>query len=271
LAPPHYQIGASRRAILVVVRRPLIPRTNFSRLGKEALAMRLTQLSRSICRPSGKTILAIPLVCLSLVLAGCSSGDKELPTASLGSEEAPATPAKPQKERPKFNPFPEVEVKTSAGVFTLKLDAQKAPITVSNFLHYVNRGHYDGTLFHEVYRDSIALAGGYDAKLVLRPTEMSIRNEAHHGQKNLRGTIAMTRLPDGIDSATNQFFINLVDNPSFDYAGQDPSQYGYCVFGEVVSGMETVDAIGKAEVHKTEQFASTPATPIVIESMRQLN
>jgi peptidyl-prolyl cis-trans isomerase A (cyclophilin A)/peptidyl-prolyl cis-trans isomerase B (cyclophilin B) len=188
---------------------------------------------------------------------------------SIGADEAGTMPAKPQPEKPKFNPFPEVEVKTSAGAFTLKLDAQKAPITVSNFLFYVNRGHYDGTVFHEVYRGSIALGGGFDAKLTPRPAEVPIRNEAHHGQKNMRGTIAMTRPPEGIDSATNQFFINLVDNPTFDYAGPEPSQYGYCVFGEVISGMETVDAIGKAEVHRTEKFESTPVTPILIESMRQ--
>jgi cyclophilin family peptidyl-prolyl cis-trans isomerase len=207
---------------------------------------------------------------MAILLAGCNSGDKDAPTMSIGADEAVAKSAKPQPEKPKFNPFPEVEVKTSAGVFTLKLDAQNAPITVNNFLFYVNRGHYDGTLFHEVYRDSIALGGGFDAKLTPRPSEVPIRNEAHHGQKNLRGTIAMTRPSDGIDGATNQFFINLVDNPTFDHAGPEPSQYGYCVFGEVSSGMETVDAIGKAEVSRTEQFESAPIKPILIESMRQL-
>jgi peptidyl-prolyl cis-trans isomerase A (cyclophilin A)/peptidyl-prolyl cis-trans isomerase B (cyclophilin B) len=237
--------------------------------------MRLTQLSQSVFAAHWfwKSVASIHFGCLTLVLAGCTSGDKELPTASLGTEESSVTPvaaAKPQLERPKFNPFPLVEVKTSAGSFTLKLDAEKAPITVNNFLYYVNRGHYNGTLFHEVYRDSIAMGGGFDTKLTPRPTEMSIRNEAHHGQKNLRGTIAMARPSEGIDSATNQFFINLVDNPSLDYVGPEPSQYGYCVFGEVVSGMETVETIGKAEVKRTEKFESTPATPIVIESMSEL-
>jgi peptidyl-prolyl cis-trans isomerase A (cyclophilin A)/peptidyl-prolyl cis-trans isomerase B (cyclophilin B) len=246
-----------------------------SRLSKEALAMRLTQLSQIfVAVPRIWTAVAsIHVACLTLVLTGCSSGDKELPTVSLGTEETPETsvsPVKPQAERPKFNPYPQVEVKTSAGSFTLKLDATKAPITVNNFLYYVNRGHYNGTLFHEVYRDSIALAGGFDVQLTPRPSEVAIRNEAHHGQKNLRGTIAMSRPPEAIDGATNQFFINLVDNPTFDHTGPEPSQYGYCVFGEVVSGMETVEAIGKAEVQRTEKFESTPATAIVIESMRQL-
>jgi cyclophilin family peptidyl-prolyl cis-trans isomerase len=187
---------------------------------------------------------------------------------NAGSEQSEQTIRHPEK--PKFNPNPEVEVKTSAGTFVLKLDAQKAPLTVHNFLNYVNRGAYDGTLFHEIYPD-IMIGGGFDAKLVQRPTEMPIRNEAHNGLKNIRGTVAMARQSDGIDSATNQFFINLTDNSPLDFAGPEPENYGYCVFGEVVSGMEIIDLLAKTEVHRTEKFANAPVQPIVIESMKVKN
>lgn len=233
--------------------------------------MRLTQFPQRVCAAHRiwKLIASLQFACLSIALLGCSSSESELPTVSLGAEPSASTPAKPLPERPKFNPSPEVEVKTSVGSFTVKLDAQKAPITVSNFLLYVNRGQYDGTLFHEVYRDFMALGGGFDTKLIARPTEMAIRNEAHRGLKNTRGTIAMARSPDGIDSATNQFFINLADNSSLDYAGSEPSQYGYCAFGEVISGMDVVESIGKVEVQRTEQFQNAPVKPVVIETVRQ--
>jgi cyclophilin family peptidyl-prolyl cis-trans isomerase len=209
-------------------------------------------------------------LCLLIAAAGCNSGSDESPTISLSAASDQPGQTTRQPEKPRFNPNPQVEVKTSAGTFVLKLDAKKAPLTVHNFLYYANRGSYDGTLFHAVYPD-IALGGGFDEKLVERPTEMPIRNEAHNGLKNTRGTVAMARQPDGIDSATNQFFINLADNSSLDYAGPDPKEYGYCVFGEIISGMEVVDRLGKAEVHRTEKFESTPVQPIVIESIKVKN
>jgi cyclophilin family peptidyl-prolyl cis-trans isomerase len=221
---------------------------------------------RSVCVVN----IALRSLCLLVAAAGCNSKSDESPTLSLnsGSDQSEQTIRHPEK--PKFNPNPEVEVKTSAGTFVLKLNAQKAPLTVHNFLHYVNRGSYDGTLFHEIYPD-IALGGGFDEKLVQRPTEMAIRNEAHNGLKNTRGTVAMARQPDGIDSATNQFFINLTDNSPLDYVGPEPKDYGYCVFGEIVSGMEVVDRLAKVEVHRNEKFASAPVEPIVIESMKVKN
>jgi cyclophilin family peptidyl-prolyl cis-trans isomerase len=213
---------------------------------------------------------AAQVLFLAITLAGCGSSSSDTPTLSLGTDTGADAYSNRQPEKPKFNPFPEIEVKTSAGVFVLKLDAQKAPLTVNNFLNYANHGHYNGTIFHEVYRDFIVMGGGYDEKLTPRPTEMPIRNEAHNKLKNTRGTIAMARQPDSIDSATNQFFINLADNASLDYAGDDPAQYGYCVFGTVVSGMEVLEGIGKAEVRSTEQFKNAPVQSVMIESMRQL-
>jgi cyclophilin family peptidyl-prolyl cis-trans isomerase len=235
--------------------------------------MRPVRPARSLHRASLVSILSrsIPIACLIVAVAGCNSNKGDTPTASLGTPPSSGTAFKSQPEKPKYNPFPEVEVKTSQGNFTLKLDAQKAPIAVGNFLYYVNRGHYDGTLFHEVYRDFIVLGGGFDEKSTARPTEAPIRNEAHHGVKNTRGTIAMARPADGIDSATNQFFINLADNSSLDHSGSEPSQYGYCVFGEVISGMDVLDRIGSVDVNRTEQFENAPVEPILIQSMRQTN
>ncbi len=215
------------------------------------------------CRP----VIVFSAVSLLSALLGCGSGESSTPTLSI--EATGNTSAGSQSEKPTFNFFPEVEVKTSSGAFTLKLDAHNAPLTVSNFLFYVNRGLYNGTIFHEVNRDFMMLGGGFDVNSVARPAEMSIRNEAHSGLKNRRGTIAMARQPDAIDSATNQFFINLADNSSLDYAGQGPSQYGYCVFGEVISGSDVLDRINQVSVQRTEQFANAPVKPVVIEAMRQ--
>ncbi|MCC7086458.1 MAG: peptidylprolyl isomerase [Pirellulales bacterium] len=219
----------------------------------------------------GKLVAGIQSGLLLLTLAACNSAESSAPTLALTTPQADNRSSNSQSEKPKYNPFPEVAVKTSAGAFTLKLDAQTAPVTVSNFLFYVNRGKYDGTLLHEVYRGFIVLGGGFDEKSSSpRPGDAPIRNEAHRGRKNKRGTIAMARPPDNIDGATNQFFINLADNASLDYEGSEPSQYGYCVFGEVVSGMDVIDHIGEVQVHSTSQFENSPVEPIVIRSMRQL-
>jgi len=163
---------------------------------------------------------------------------------------------------------PKVEVRTSAGRFTLQLDAKKAPLTVQNFMSYVDAGHYNGTVFHQVFDGFIVLGGGFDSQFIERATQPPVRNEAHNKVKNLRGTIAMARQPNSIDSATSQFFINMADNASLDFAGFEPDQYGYCVFGEVVSGMDVIDRIAKAEIHKTELFDNVPTQPVVIEAMR---
>lgn len=209
-------------------------------------------------------------LCVLVIAAGCSSRSEESPTLSMGAGSEATQQTISQPEAPKFDPNPEVEVKTSAGSFVLKLDAKLAPLTVHNFLQYANRGLYDGTVFHEIYSD-IALGGGFDEKLVERPTELPIRNEAHNGLKNVRGTIAMARQPDGIDSATNQFFINLTDNPPLDYVGPDPKDYGYCVFGKIVSGIEILDRLKSAKVNPTEKFSSAPVDAIVIESVKVKN
>ena len=137
---------------------------------------------------------------------------------------------------------PKVLLHTSAGDITLELDAVKAPLSVENFLAYVNSGHYDGTIFHRVINNFMIQGGGFDQNMVQKATQAPIKNEAKNGLKNTRGSIAMART-SVVDSATSQFFINHKDNAFLDHGSRD---YGYAVFGQVIDGMPVVDAIAKA-------------------------
>ena len=172
-----------------------------------------------------------------------------------------AAPLAPQK-----NQFPEVVIKTSAGDMRVRLNAEKAPVTVDNFLkNYVDRGFYNNTIFHHVDRGYI-LTGGYTAELEAKEVRAVIRNEAMNGLKNTRGTITMSRSPEYADSATSQFFINVTAAPSLDY-DETNDNAGYCVFGEVVEGMDVVDGIAKAEVHDTGEFPQMPVEAIIVTSI----
>ena len=184
---------------------------------------------------------------------------------AVSGNPAPA-PSKPAADRK----HPVVLIETSLGNMTVRLDADKAPLTVDNFLSYVRTSHYDQTIVHQIYKGQGFLAGGYGMNLTEKKPHTPIRNEARNGQKNRRGTIAMVRLPDAIDSATCQFFINVADNPALDYRDPTPAGYGYCVFGEVVEGQDVVDKIGDAKVHDTKDFERTPEPPIVVKSIRQV-
>ncbi|RCS54931.1 peptidylprolyl isomerase [Bremerella cremea] len=165
--------------------------------------------------------------------------------------------------------FPEVILNTTKGAIRLKLDAKKAPATVDNFLtNYVATGHYNGTIFHYVKAQGMILGGLFDASMNPKETRSEIQNEANNGLKNKRGTIAMSRDPNFIHSSTCQFFINCADNSSFDYIGPDDSNsYGYCVFGEVVDGLDVVDAISQTEVNAND---GTPSQPIEILSAERV-
>jgi peptidyl-prolyl cis-trans isomerase B (cyclophilin B) len=133
---------------------------------------------------------------------------------------------------------------TSLGDVTLELDADKAPKTVANFLNYVDKGFYNDTVFHRVIDGFMIQGGGFTADLVRKDTDAPVENEADNGLKNLRGTIAMARTSQP-DSATAQFFVNLVDNAFLDHREKTRRGWGYAVFGKVVSGMEVVDEIAK--------------------------
>jgi cyclophilin family peptidyl-prolyl cis-trans isomerase len=165
-------------------------------------------------------------------------------------------------------PNPIVVIDTSAGPITVELDPEKAPITVANFLKYVDDGFYDNLIFHRVMPGFMIQGGGFDAPMRSeKPTRAPIKNEATNGLNNRRGTIAMARRPDA-DSATAQFFINLVDNSSkLDPGGVSPD--GYAVFGKVIAGMENVDAIAKVPTGSRGPHQNVPVEAIVIKSVRR--
>lgn len=158
---------------------------------------------------------------------------------------------------------PRVLLVTTEGDITLELDAQRAPKTVANFIEYVKSGHYDGTIFHRVIGGFMIQGGGYTADLAPKPTRAPITLESRNGLKNDRGTIAMARTGDP-NSATSQFFINVVDNPRLNYP--QPDGNGYAVFGRVVEGMDVVDRIKAAPTTAKSVFQNLPEKPIVVKS-----
>jgi peptidyl-prolyl cis-trans isomerase B (cyclophilin B) len=161
---------------------------------------------------------------------------------------------------------PIVLVKTSKGDITLELDAAKAPLTVANFLQYVGAGHYDGTIFHRVIPGFMIQCGGMTTEMKEKATQAPIKNEADNGLKNVRGTIAMART-SVVDSATSQFFVNLVDNDFLDHSAPTPRGWGYAVFGKVIGGMETVDIIARVPTGSRGAHADVPSEQVVIQSI----
>jgi len=159
---------------------------------------------------------------------------------------------------------PLVQMETSLGEIILELDIEKAPLSVANFIRHARAGHYDGTIFHRVIPDFMIQGGGMSADMTSKATRPAIKNEAANGLKNLRGTIAMART-QMVDSATSQFFINMVDNAYLDHQSPTPMGYGYTVFGKVIDGMETVDAIQHAATGNLGGHQNVPLEPIVIE------
>jgi peptidyl-prolyl cis-trans isomerase A (cyclophilin A) len=158
-----------------------------------------------------------------------------------------------------------VALDTTAGRIVLELDAQRAPKTVANFLQYVNEGFYDGTVFHRVIANFMIQGGGFTSDMAQKPTHEPIVNESKNGLKNARGTIAMARTANP-NSATAQFFINVVDNQSLDYPSFDGA--GYAVFGHVVEGMDAVDKIRASKTSTRGMFQDVPVTAVVINTAR---
>jgi peptidyl-prolyl cis-trans isomerase A (cyclophilin A) len=158
---------------------------------------------------------------------------------------------------------PDVLFKTSLGDFTVELDPAKAPKTVDNFLKYVKEGHYNGTVFHRVIPGFMIQGGGFTPDLKEKPTHDPIPLESRNGLKNLTGTIAMARTSDP-NSATSQFFINVVDNANLDFP--NPDGHGYAVFGKVVSGLDVVKKIEVVPTHNENMMQDVPRAPVVIQS-----
>ncbi len=158
-----------------------------------------------------------------------------------------------------------VKLQTSKGDIVIELDAEDAPVTVANFLKYVEDGFYDGTVFHRVIPGFMIQAGGFTADMRQKKTRETITSEAGNGLKNNRGTIAMARKNDP-DSAASQFFVNVVNNSYLDYVeGRNP---GYTVFGRVVEGMDVVDAIAAVKTTTRGGLQNVPVEPVVINSAK---
>ncbi len=162
---------------------------------------------------------------------------------------------------------PVVLMKTSMGDVKIELDKAKAPVTVDNFIAYVNDKFYDGTIFHRVIPAFMIQGGGFDKDMTQKKTKPPIKNEAGNGLKNVNGTIAMARTSDP-NSATAQFFINTKDNPFLDHKNDTPQGMGYAVFGKVVDGMDVVKKIEQVQTTTRTPYENVPVTPVIIESIR---
>ncbi len=160
--------------------------------------------------------------------------------------------------------LPVVEIKTTLGNIKVELYPAKAPLTVKNFLMYVEKKRYDGTIFHRVMAGFMIQGGGFDKSLNKVATESPVKNEADNGLANDRGTIAMART-NVVDSATNQFFINLKNNSFLNHSGR--RNFGYCVFGKVIAGMDVVDKIAKVKTTRKQRYSDVPEKTIIIKSI----
>tara|TARA_Y100000385_G_C13082236_1_gene634548 strand:+ start:1046 stop:1555 length:510 start_codon:yes stop_codon:yes gene_type:complete len=159
-----------------------------------------------------------------------------------------------------------IEMKTTFGVITLELDAEKAPKTVENFVRYATEGFYDGTIFHRVIDNFMIQGGGFDADMQQKETSEPVENEADNGLKNDRGTIAMARTMDP-HSATAQFFLNVKDNDFLNHSGKNMQGWGYTVFGKVTAGDDVLDKIRTVETGNKSGHQDVPKDSIVIESV----
>lgn len=156
-----------------------------------------------------------------------------------------------------------VRMSTNKGEIMLTLDSEKAPLSVNNFIEYANAGYYNGTIFHRVMPGFMIQGGGFNVNMEQKETRAPVKNEAENGLSNKRGTIAMART-NVVDSATSQFFINVVDNAFLDHGTRD---FGYAVFGQVTAGMDIVDAIAQVETGSKNGHQNVPVEPVIIEKV----
>ncbi len=224
-----------------------------------------------------QVILSLNLL-VALFLFGCSKNKSQPEPSSSEKEQVQAkAKAEPQKAKPgqvepeTSEPLPEkpvVELSTTMGQIKIELFPKKVPLTVANFIKYVRAGHYNGTIFHRVISSFMIQGGGFDSQYSEKPTNPPIRNEADNGLTNDRGTVAMARTPDP-HSASAQFFINVVDNQKLDHRGKTLPGWGYCVFGKVIEGMDTVDKIKALPTGSKGPFPTdVPQTDVVINEAK---
>ncbi|MHC5022702.1 MAG: peptidylprolyl isomerase [Planctomycetota bacterium] len=226
-----------------------------------------------------RSSLTILLGLLAVLLAGCTpaestattqpdvSGDETAPEAQAASPAAAPGPA--AAPAPDAGPTVRVRMTTSLGDIVLELDREHAPESVRNFLRYADRGYYDGTIFHRVMAGFMIQGGGLTPDMQKKPTDPPIVNEWRNGLKNRRGTVAMARLGGDADSATSQFFINVVDNGGLDQP--QPDGAAYAVFGRVVEGMDVVDAIRMVPTGVRAGRRNVPQEPVIIERVQRVD
>jgi peptidyl-prolyl cis-trans isomerase A (cyclophilin A) len=250
MIPPRW---AMLRAVLLNAPLPAI-----------AFGKRRSSMEGIIMRRTTNVVFAASLAVSLAFLSGCGSGDESAVSATIPSEQSVGG------RKSKYdNVHPQIVIHTSAGDMTAELDGEKAPLTVANFLAYVERGQYEHSVFHQVEPGFLILGGGYDARLEPLKEDAPIRNEAHNGLKNTRGTIAMGREAD-IDSSTCRFFVNLGDNAELDHKGRNPADYGYCVFGKISAGLEIADKISELPTKQVRGFAKLPNPPVEILSVERI-
>jgi peptidyl-prolyl cis-trans isomerase A (cyclophilin A) len=160
-----------------------------------------------------------------------------------------------------------IRFETTHGDFTVELFDKEAPISVENFLRYVNDGHFDGTIFHRIVPGFVIQGGGLTSDFSAKKTRAPIANEATNGLKNERGTLSMARTNE-VNSATSQFFVNLCDNAFLDHT---KAQYGYAVFGRVTAGLDVVDAIARVRTGKRKQYQDAPLEDVAIVAARRVD
>lgn len=164
---------------------------------------------------------------------------------------------------------PVVLMETSLGNFKIELFQNRAPVSVSNFLDYVNEGFYEDTIFHRVIPNFVIQGGGFTENMEKKDTHPPIKNEAGNGIGNTKGTVAMARTQI-VNSATSQFFINLKDNPFLNQRDETDQGYGYCVFGRIIEGMDVVEMIGRTPTSRKGRHENVPIKPVIIKSARVL-
>lgn len=228
-------------------------------------------------------VLALAALVAACWLTGCGSkqqaaeASSDPPSAAEqmaapGPTITPASATAPLPQRPREPLDPIVLVRTSAGDIKLQLFAAKAPQTVDNFLNtYAGRGFYEQTIFHHVQPGAMIITGGYTADLEPKETRTPIYNESRGGLSNRRGTVAMIHDPQSPHSATSQFFINLADHPDLDARStEEEDTFGFCVFGEVIEGLDVAERIASAPASSQGDFASLPSPAIVITAVERL-
>jgi len=206
--------------------------------------------------------MVLSLVSVSLCAVVCGAEDK--PAEQPADTQQPA--AAPAEQKGSVNPM--VTMKTSHGDIKIELYPDKAPVTVKNFLSYVDDKFYDGTIFHRVINGFMIQGGGFTPDMAQKTAKAPIKNEAQNGLKNDRGTLAMARTMV-VDSATAQFFINVVDNEFLNFRSPDVRGFGYCVFGKVVEGMDVVDKIKAVPTGQKNGMGDVPNDPIKILEVRR--